>query len=608
MDYSYVRNLNSYSIKELRDLIREKENDYAVIRLVDPEECREIVINDEENFEYGSFCYKLWGSCSSCKNCTSFMACRTNCEQDRRDRLGDQPVTVRSIPVRIHSDEIESSIGADYFYTLELIREISDEKPSENSLEGSQKDHSENSPKRNPKRVSGSGQENSPKRNPESSTERNTDNENYLLLHDMLTGCVNGDGIRLIIRHALQEHPKQNYIMILTDIRRFSIINDLYGKHRANQLLIHFADILRKAYPGALIGRIRADQFILFIKEDQYDPDRLESFFMDLEAEESKVIKHIHIHAGVLRIGEQDHELPVATLVDRANLAIQSVKESEKVHLIEFSKKMLRDMLQEQFVISNFQASLEKGEFQIFLQPKVSLDGSLAGAEALTRWIRPDGQILSPAVFIPALEKSDLITSLDFYICHQVVRKLDSWKGTALEHCPVSVNISPKDAYYIEVVDLLEQLCEEYHVPKELLHVEITETGLIETLESNINVIRQLKDRGFQVEIDDFGKGLSSLNMLQHIQADILKIDMGFLRNTSNEDRRNIILESVIQMSRRLGMEPLTEGVETEEQAMALHDMGCYLYQGFYYSKPVPIPEFEKHYMNRKAAVSKAQG
>jgi EAL domain-containing protein (putative c-di-GMP-specific phosphodiesterase class I)/GGDEF domain-containing protein len=599
MDYSDVRNLNSYSIKELQDLIDKKRDDYAVIRLVDPEECREVVINDDGNFEYGTSCYKLWGSCSHCKNCTSFRACRTNCEQDRREKLGEQPVSVRSIPVRIHSDDTESPVGADYFYTLELIREISDDKQSENSPAHSQESI--------PGRTSNSNPEH-PENSSEISPKRTSDNENYLLLHDMLTGCANGDGIRLIIRYALQENLDQNYVMVLTDIRRFSIINDLYGKHRANQLLIHFADILRKAYPGAPIGRIRADQFVLFIKEDQYDPDRLESLFVDLEAEEGKVIKHIHVHAGVLRVGEKEHELPVATLIDRANLAIQSAKESEKLHVIEFSQKMLHDMLQEQFVISNFQTSLEKGEFQIFLQPKVRLDGSLAGAEALTRWIRPDGQILSPAVFIPPLEKSDLITSLDFYICHQVVRKLDSWKGTVLEHCPISVNISPKDAYYIEVADLLEQLCEEYQVPKDLLHVEITETGLIETLDSNINVIQQLKNRGFQVEIDDFGKGLSSLNMLQHIDADILKIDMGFLRNTTNEDRRNIILESVIQMSRKLGMEPLTEGVETEEQAMALHDMGCYLYQGFYYSKPIPISEFEKHCMNRKAAFGKAQG
>ena len=169
-------------------------------------------------------------------------------------------------------------------------------------------------------------------------------------------------------------------------------------------------------------------------------------------------------------------------------------------------------------------------------------------------------------------------------------------KGDTVHY--ISVNISTKDFYLIDVYEVISSIVKKYDIEPKMLKLEITETALMSDLKKNMEVIKNLRDYGFKIEIDDFGSGYSSLNMLKDISADVLKIDMAFLRATENEVKGQDILETIISLGGKLGMEVITEGVETDKQLLMLTEMGCHIFQGYYFSKPIPVEEFEQKYMN----------
>ena len=202
--------------------------------------------------------------------------------------------------------------------------------------------------------------------------------------------------------------------------------------------------------------------------------------------------------------------------------------------------------------------------------------------------------MISPGSFIEILEKADLIHELDMYIWECAVKKLSSWKDTDKKNLTISVNMSAKDFFSIDVYEVLTQLIDKYQINTANLRLEITETALLEDPKSSNKIVGKLRDRGFIVELDDFGKGYSSLSMLKDIQADVLKIDMSLLREIESKKRNKTILRSIINMATALEMDVITEGVETETQLKILTEMGCRYFQGYYFSKPLPVADFEK--------------
>jgi EAL domain-containing protein (putative c-di-GMP-specific phosphodiesterase class I) len=244
-------------------------------------------------------------------------------------------------------------------------------------------------------------------------------------------------------------------------------------------------------------------------------------------------------------------------------------------------------------VLGGFDEALRDEQFKMYLQPQVREDGSVFGAEALVRWVRPDGSVIMPGDFIETLENAGLIQKLDLYMWEHAVRQLSAWKGTPCEGLVISVNVSAKDFYSINVYEELTRLVDAYDVEPRMLRLEITETALLAEPEESIAVVSKLRKRGFIVEIDDFGSGYSSLSMLKNIQADVLKIDMGFLREITDRERSRVILRFVIDLAGSLGMDVITEGVETQQQLEALVAMGCRSFQGYYFSRPVPLEDFE---------------
>ena len=243
--------------------------------------------------------------------------------------------------------------------------------------------------------------------------------------------------------------------------------------------------------------------------------------------------------------------------------------------------------------MADFERALNNGEFHIFLQPQVRSDGTITGGEALVRWIQADGTILMPGEFLDVLSRSELLSHLDKHIWEKAIKLLADWKGSVFENLYLSVNVDPTDFYYIDVPKVLGKLCKKYDVSPEKLHVEITETALINAVENQNRIVEKLQNEGFIAAIDDFGKGYSSLSMLKDINANVLKIDMGFLQGDQNNSRSEVILQSIISMAKQLNMDIITEGVETKEQANRLIQLGCNHFQGFYYSRPIPVSDFE---------------
>ena len=292
-----------------------------------------------------------------------------------------------------------------------------------------------------------------------------------------------------------------------------------------------------------------------------------------------------------------DREAPVISMVDGAFLAIESIKNNYKNSIAYYGDMLRREYLSEQKIVGEFEEALQTGQFAMFLQPVMNMDKKVAIAEALVRWIHPDRGIISPASFIPLLEKTGYIYKLDMYIWEQAVKRLAYWSSTGHDDISISVNISVKDFYYVDLYDCLVSLVEKYHIPPDRLKLEITETIFMTEKERQLEIINSLKEYGFLIEIDDFGSGYSSLNMLKEVPADILKMDMAFLSMDGNANKGRKIVNTIIALAKALDMLVVIEGVETQEQVDYLVGTGADYLQGYYFDKPLPVKRFEETYL-----------
>ncbi|MGN0435273.1 MAG: EAL domain-containing protein, partial [Wujia sp.] len=262
-----------------------------------------------------------------------------------------------------------------------------------------------------------------------------------------------------------------------------------------------------------------------------------------------------------------------------------------------YDENLMNKVIHDKFLINEFESALNENQFVMYLQPQVNTGGHVLGAEALVRWMHPEKGMISPGDFIPLFEESGLIYKLDMCIWEQAAAKLNEWKKNGREDLYISVNISTKDFYYLDLYKIFTGLVQRYDISAGNLKLEITETALMQDMDKQLELLTRLQDYGFHVEIDDFGSGYSSLNMLKNIRADVLKIDMGFLREIKDHDRTKVILGMVVDLAKRLKMTVITEGVENREQVDYLTQVGCDMFQGFYFAKPIAVEVFETKYV-----------
>ena len=421
------------------------------------------------------------------------------------------------------------------------------------------------------------------------------EHEKYRASHDILTGLLNKEQFYIETAKLIKENRDVKYCLVCSNIKDFKFVNELFGIEKGNEILKKQAEYMKNFIgEDSLAARLHADRFAMCMPRIRFDEDLINEAITGIQEAFKNSSFHMHIFVGVYDI--HDVEERVSIMCDKANLASETIKNEYESSVAYYTEHLLEKSIEERKIIGEFDRALDNEEFVMFLQPQVDVSGKPFGSEALVRWQHPDKGLLAPGVFIDVLEKTGFVYRLDRYMWDKAVKQLAEWKKRGINDYHISVNISTKDFYLIDVYETFVGLVEKYDIDPKLLKLEITETALMSDFNKNMVIIKRLQKYGFDIEIDDFGSGYSSLNMLKDISADVLKIDMGFLRASENEVKGQDILESIIGLANKLGMRVITEGVEKKTQVDMLYDMGCKMFQGYYFSKPIPVDEFEKKY------------
>ena len=412
-------------------------------------------------------------------------------------------------------------------------------------------------------------------------------------LKDSLTGLFSRKAFFKIAGGMIAKEKPGFYTIACFDIDNFKVINDQYGTCIGDSILKNIACILKRHITPSrgIVCRIMADNFAVLY------PSTFSS---------TEIINHIHkllsvpldsvppISFSIGRYVIDDLSLSPSAMYDRAALAMASIKNIYGKKVAYYDESMRKKILYEQEITSEMDIALKNKHFEVWFQPQYNHStGALIGAEALARWRHPKKGLISPLEFIPVFERNGFIYSLDKYIWEQTCILLRKWIDEGRSPLPVSVNISRYDFFCDDIIDTLKNIVSRYNIPVELLRLEITESAFSESTDHIIKVVSEFISLGFTVEIDDFGSGYSSLNTLKDVLAQVVKLDMRFLENSNNTERGGNILESVIRMTKWLGVSVIAEGVETAEQADYLKSIGCNYIQGYFYARPMPYTEYE---------------
>lgn len=418
-----------------------------------------------------------------------------------------------------------------------------------------------------------------------------------LLEYDSLTEIYSEQKFYQATREFLDSIGDENAAFIHFDIDRFKMINAFYGAKEGDRLICYVADAIRTVMTDydsrSTYGRIGADVFAICMSYKD-----LGDIYNVLERIKERVRRHsVHYYletcAGIYLI--EDKNMDVVAIFDKASLAASQCKEKYMVHESMYTKELSDSLKREQEIIDEMDDALANNEFVVYFQPKYEVEGrSPGGAEALVRWQKPDGTMVSPGAFIPIFEKNGFITKLDYYVwekvCQFIRRELDSGRKPA----PISVNVSRVNLYDPKFLETLIDLVERYKIPPKYLHLELTESVFSDNATMIQDAVFYLHKAGFTILMDDFGSGYSSLNVLKDVDLDVLKIDMKFFSKGGTAEKGAKIIEAVVKMADSLNMTVIAEGVEEQEQVDFLTRLGCDYIQGYYFAKPMPQEEYQR--------------
>lgn len=385
-------------------------------------------------------------------------------------------------------------------------------------------------------------------------------------------------------------------VPVFINLVHFSSFNSSYGLEAGDTLLYQMGQVIRSCFPDAPAAHVGADNFLVL------PPRSGISARMDRVVAEINDLIHdrvIRCKAGVV-LFDEDHEPPESLknlkcrdIFDMAKMAADSIREDGNRSWAVYRPSMGRDMVNTAFVLRNFENAMEKGHIHVYYQPITrALTGKVCSVEALARWEDPEKGMIFPGNFIPVLEKMKLIHLLDRYVIESTARIYHRLKKAGYPIIPVSVNLSRVDFDTLKPFDFMEEIIYRYQVPRQFFHIEVTESAMTRDTGVLRNELFRFKKAGYQLWLDDFGSGYSTLNVLKEFPFDLLKIDMAFLRNFNEESRK--IIRSIILMAKNLSIHTLAEGAETKEQVDFLRESGCEDIQGYFYGKPMSIEEFEK--------------
>ena len=414
--------------------------------------------------------------------------------------------------------------------------------------------------------------------------------------NDTMTGLFTGEYFYEYAEVFDKYHPDVEMDAIVLGINNYQVVHERYGKQQCMKLLHFIADQIRRQYPDneCILCHKDVDVFFIYCHHCEDNEIRLKKIADAVDIEFSGVRLDMGIYDCV------DKNVDISKRFVRARLAYDKLQGNYHNGIAYFDDEILNKILFEERLCQDFAAAIKNEQFKVFIQPKFDItedEPRVAGAEALVRWFHPELNLISPGLFIPLFESNGLIYELDDYIWNKTASKIKEWKGKYGKKIPVSVNISRVEMHDPNLSNRLLKIVEQNGIEIYDLHLEITESAYVSDSNMIIERVEDLRNRGFFIEMDDFGSGYSSLNMIGELPIDALKLDMQFLRNAFNK-RNTKIIDIVLEIAKCLEVPAIAEGVETEEQYLKLKESGCDIIQGYYFSKPVPCDEFEKYYTN----------
>lgn len=420
-----------------------------------------------------------------------------------------------------------------------------------------------------------------------------------ILNKDSLTDALTFGGFLQKAEKIIKNNPDTKYMILYTNFKDFKYLNDKFGKKAGDDLLRFFVSTSKKHLDeDEAIGRLGRDHFVTLrkIKNEDVIADGKENIVEPVEnffADKNKEIQ-VKMYCGIYVLTDKDYiDVDINHMIDAARIAEQTIQERKKDGFIFYNPIQWDKSKRISEITAHLQTAIKEGEIKVYYQPQINFETrKVIGAEALCRWNYKNKGFISPGEFIPILEEAGLISMLDKFVWESVCKDLARWKMQNI-YRKASINISRFDINDFDIAVYIHNLVKENGLDVEQLNIEITETACIES-KAFIDTVKKFRSLGFKVEIDDFGSGYSSLNMLKDVETDRIKLDLRFLSGETESERGKIIIECMIFMAKKLGIELIAEGIETLEQANMLKSLGCTDMQGYYFYKPLPVEEFEK--------------
>ena len=416
---------------------------------------------------------------------------------------------------------------------------------------------------------------------------------------DQLTGLYNRDYFARYAERYDIFHKAESTDAVVLDVSHFRMINERYGRSSADRMLRRIGTELRACIgpDGGIVCRREADTFQIYCPHRTDYPAIAERV---AAAAGEGIRGRVRVRIGVY--SEVDKTMDMEHRFDRAKMAADTIRNSFTSSVACYDNALHEKEVFAERLLDDFQEALDRKQFVVWFQPKYDIRPDtpvLYGAEALVRWNHPSLGMVSPGVFVPLFENNGLVRDLDNYVWREAAAQLRDWKDRLGYAVPVSVNVSRIDMMDPELTDTLCGLVRDYGLDYSDLHLEITESAYTQDSRQIISTVEGLRNMGFVIEMDDFGSGYSSLNMISTLPIDALKLDMLFIRNAFSENGNTRILEICIDIAGCLSVPMIAEGVETMEQMKALKRMGCDVVQGYCFARPMPAADFEKKLRER---------
>ena len=421
-----------------------------------------------------------------------------------------------------------------------------------------------------------------------------------LAFTDPITGNYNGSQLEAFLE-VPGDRQISDYAFAHFDIKQFRVINEAYGHIAANKVLSNIVKAMNEADFVYASARCHNDNFAMLLK-DMPEPElkqKLRDLFENNSVLEEDPYYRVYYKCGVVPMRRA--MLFGNRVADAAKMAQALCTDLKGTEIVFYTDKMHDDLSWGNYIKAYVETAIELDEFVVYLQPKFDINTEkIQGAEALIRWNYKNKELLSPFRFIPYFEKDGTIDKIDDLVLKIICKTMERWKKEGKPLYPVSVNLSRNRMYDENLIDKLTGIVDSYGVDHDLIDFELTESATYDNMERMLYVLRELRDRGFKISMDDFGTGYSSLSLLTQMPIDTLKIDKSFVDRIAGDGERKediILLRHIITLAKELGFVCLAEGAESRIQIDRLRDLGCEIIQGYYYSKPIPLGEYEEKYL-----------